>query len=237
MQVLLDSLPVLLISVFAPLTAWFAVQRSRHPVVWFVFGALLGPIALALVVLGPPGRCPYCATPVRGWVSTCSTCGLPMGDVRERRVDPATGATLESDQPPAGKAGGSRSPRARAGPSRAVGRSETTRPSDAALAEVLATGIYLTGSANLEIGACYALARLTLPDGDLLRVFGPVDTGQITVRHEGRLDDHEVTVVNERVIISARPGRTMPTFVFKTLGGMRGMDLERAFQPVSVTPR
>lgn len=236
MQVLLDSLPVLLISVFAPLTAWFAAQRSRHPVVWFVFGALLGPIALALVALGPPGRCPYCATPVRGWVSTCSSCGLALGDVRERRVDPATGATLESDQPLAGKGGGSRSPRPRARPSRAVDRS-TRRPSDTAVAEVLATGIYLTGSANLEIGACYALARLTLPDGDLLRVFGPVDTGQITVRHESLIDDLEVTVVNERVIISARPGRTMPTFVFKTLGGKRGLDLERAFEPIPVTPR
>ncbi len=81
------------------------------------------------------------------------------------------------------------------------------------------------------------MARLTLPDGDLLRVFGPVDTGQITVRHECPIDDLEVTVVNERVIISGRPGRTMPTFVFKALGGKRGLELERAFEPVAVTPR
>ena len=101
--------------------------------------------------------------------------------------------------------------------------------------QVLSTGIYLSGSAGLEIGACYALARLPAPEGDRFRVFGPVDTGQITVRHERLLSDVEVTVMNDRVIISGRNDRSSPTFVFQAIGGMRGEDLERAFASAPIS--
>lgn len=94
--------------------------------------------------------------------------------------------------------------------------------------EVLATGIYLTGNAGLEIGACYALARIPGPDGDRLRVFGPVDTGQITIRHEVPLEDFEITGVDGRVIISGRDRRSSLTIVFRVIGGMGADGLERA---------
>jgi len=46
--------------------------------VWFVFGAVLGPIAVLLLFAAPPGRCWMCDTPVRGWVSICAACGAPL---------------------------------------------------------------------------------------------------------------------------------------------------------------
>ncbi len=46
----------------------------------------------------------------------------------------------------------------------------------------------------MEVGACYALARVE----DRIRVFGPVDTGQLTVRHELPLDQAEVVALEDR---------------------------------------
>jgi len=208
----LDNLPLLLVaSVFAPLTAWFAAQRSRHPGIWFVFGALLGPVAMGLIAIAPPGRCPACAEPVHGWVTTCAHCGRPLVGPWEPDMSEAVIAPFDA-------------------PVAAVEGTQLRT------AEVLSTGIYLSGNAGLEIGACYALARLPTQDGDRFRVFGPVDTGQITVRHERLLTDLEITVVNERVIISGRHDRSSPTFVFQTIGGMSGEDLERAFAPVPLSP-
>ncbi len=222
MQVLLDNLPLLLVaSVFAPLTAWFAAQRSRHPGIWFVFGALLGPVAIGLIAVAPPGRCPACTARVHGWVTTCTGCGRPLGPVWEPAMSEAV--VGPADAPVVAVEAARRRPR----------RPVTQTPISA---EVLSTGIYLSGNAGLEIGACYALARLPAPDGDRFRVFGPVDTGQITVRHERLLTDLEITVLNERVIISGRQDRSSPTFIFQSIGGMRGKDLERAFAPVPLGP-
>lgn len=90
--------------------------------------------------------------------------------------------------------------------------------------DVLSTGVYLSGNAGLEVGACYAISR----DGDRLRVFGPVDAGQLTVRHEAMVDDVDVTAMDDRVIITGRDGRSGVAFVFRTIGGMRAVDLELA---------
>ena len=76
--------------------------------------------------------------------------------------------------------------------------------------EVLSTGVYLSGNAGLEVGACYAISR----DGDRLRVFGPVDAGQLTVRHEGPVDEFDVTAMDDRVILTGRGGRSSVAFVF-----------------------
>jgi hypothetical protein len=65
-------------AVFGPLSGWFAGRRDRHPVVWLAFGALLGPLALLLLYVAPPGRCSMCDTPVRGWASICAVCGAPL---------------------------------------------------------------------------------------------------------------------------------------------------------------
>jgi hypothetical protein len=73
------------------------------------------------------------------------------------------------------------------------------------------------------------LARVPGLDVDRLRIFGPVDTGEISVRYEGPIDTFEVTALDDRVIISERHGRAPLMCVFRALGGMRGADLERAF--------
>ena len=91
---------------------------------------------------------------------------------------------------------------------------------------MLSTGVYLSGNAGIEVGACYAIAR----DGDQLRVFGPVDAGQLTVRHEGPVRDFDVTAMDDRLIISGRAGRSTLAIVFRTIGGMRAADLESALR-------
>jgi hypothetical protein len=99
-----------------------------------------------------------------------------------------------------------------------------TTPEEITAGEVLSTGVYISGNAGLEIGACYAIAR----DGDQLRVFGPVDAGELKVRHEGAVLDFEVTAMDDRVIISGREGHSSLAIVFRTIGGMRAADLELA---------
>jgi hypothetical protein len=49
-----------------------------------VFGAILGPAALALLHLAPPGRCWSCAAPTQGWLTLCPWCGE---DIREPAPD------------------------------------------------------------------------------------------------------------------------------------------------------
>jgi hypothetical protein len=99
-----------------------------------------------------------------------------------------------------------------------------TGEEDPSTGDVLSTGVYISGNAGLEIGACYAIAR----SGDELRVFGPVDAGQLTIRHHGAVGDFDVTAMDDRVIISGREGRSSLAIVFRTIGGMRAADLEAA---------
>ncbi len=64
---------------FGLAAAWLARRRERVPAAWAVYGAILGPVALTLLWLAPPGRCRVCRSSVRGWTSTCTWCG---SDVR-----------------------------------------------------------------------------------------------------------------------------------------------------------
>jgi hypothetical protein len=74
-------------SVFGPLSGWLAGQRMRNIALWGVFGIILGPIAPALLLSAPPGRCAACRWPVAGWGGRCAACGA---DVR-------TGASMTTD--------------------------------------------------------------------------------------------------------------------------------------------
>lgn len=214
MQLAPDSLlvPVVVAAgVFAPLSGWFAVRRSRQPLIWFVFGALIGPLALALLALAPPGRCPSCAAPIDGWPATCRQCGRALGPdgaaaLAAPTPAPGVGAPVSLIDPVAG----------------------TAEATPSLTGEIVSIGVYVSGNAGLEIGATYALSRAPGPNGDRLRVFGPVDAGQITVRHEGPLDAFDVTGVDDRVIVSRRDGHSDLVCVFRALGGKRGTDLERA---------
>ena len=251
---------VLLAGIGAPLAGWYATRRARNPGIWFVLGALTGPIALALLALAPPGRCPECDSAIDGWAAVCDRCGEPL-DARVRPASPATSvpaadvqsgsstvapgeASYRLPRPvalptPIASARSSAGRDARSGwPDRpmaspmSLGIRPTFTPSnyvaatmaDPPTGDVLSTGVYLSGNAGLEVGACYAISR----DGDHLRVFGPVDAGQLTVRHEGHIDDVDVTAIDDRVIITGRDGRSGVAFVFRTIGGMRAADLELA---------
>lgn len=60
--------------VFGLASARVAKGRDRIELVWFVFGAILGPIALLLLWAAPPGRCRSCMTPTCGWLPVCGWC-------------------------------------------------------------------------------------------------------------------------------------------------------------------
>lgn len=101
--------------------------------------------------------------------------------------------------------------------------------------EILTIGVYLSGNARLEIGARYGLARVAGQGGDRLRIFGPVDTGEITVRYEGLIDGLEVTGLDDRVIITERGGPSPLMCVFRALGGLGGAHFERALGEGQIT--
>jgi hypothetical protein len=261
-QGVLEGIPIVLVllaGIGAPLAGWYATRRLRNPGVWFFIGALTGPIALGLLALAPPGRCPVCDTPVRGWPTLCDHCGVRLQDGEEpvspMADNPATAAAVavtrsdRATEPPQAPfapptpIGSARTAVRRDGKSSWPDRpmaspmSLGTRPTftasnyvaathapEATAGEVLSTGVYISGNAGLEFGACYAIAR----DGDRLRVFGPVDAGQLTVRHEGPVHDFDVTAMDDRVIIAGREGRSSVAIVFRTIGGMRAADLELA---------
>lgn len=271
MQGVLDGIPIVLVllaGVGAPLAGWYATRCARNPAVWFVLGALTGPLALALLVFAPPGRCPMCDATVEGWAFSCDRCGAslrfesigePGPALDEERpgdaVAPVAFRTIGSRTSPAevGRQVSSSVAPTPIGAARASMRRETrtdwpnrpmvsptslgirptftasnyvaaTTSDEITAGEVLSTGVYISGNAGLEIGAAYAIAR----DGDQLRVFGPVDAGELKVRHEGAVLDFDVTAMDDRVIISGREGRSSLAIVFRTIGGMRAADLELA---------
>lgn len=252
---------VLFIGIGAPIAGWYATRRARNPGIWFVLGALIGPIALLLLAASPPGRCPECDAVIDGWPAECDRCGEPLPawirpsapavGARERAYLASSPPASAPGNPPyepsrpvalptpiASARGNARRETGAGWPDRAMvsPMSLGVRPSftpsnyvaatmaDPPSGDVLSTGVYLSGNAGLEVGACYAISR----DGDRLRVFGPVDAGQLTVRHEGRVADVDVTAMDDRVIITGRDGRSGVAFVFRTIGGMRAADLELA---------
>lgn len=259
-----DTIPIILVmvaGVAAPIAGWYAGTRARNPAIWFVLGAITGPVALTLLAVAPPGRCPTCDEPVTGWPAVCERCGdelparlstgpalppLPAIDDTARPsgratvTRPATGTSrpMVLPTPIETARSGSRRDTRSGWPDRpmvsptSLGTRPTITPSNYVAAtitdpppgDVLSTGVYISGNAGLEVGACYAIAR----DGDDLRVFGPVDAGQLTVRHEGPVDDFDVTAMDDRVIITGRDGRSTVAIVFRTIGGMRAADLEVA---------
>ena len=107
--------------IFAPLSSYVAGRRARSPVIWFVLGGLIGPLAVLLLLLAPPGRCPDCEARVRGWAEVCAECGSPLsGAIRARQptvVPPSTEApnmVSGSKPPPRSRLAPNTSPPARA---------------------------------------------------------------------------------------------------------------------------
>ena len=281
MSGVLGDLPIallLVVGVCAPITGWFAARRNRHPGVWFLLGALTGPLATILLAVAPPGRCPVCEAPVVGWPTWCERCharlregivpasdatnaasssttpGVAVGPGRPTAASGHTPTTSILERaalvaPPTSidsarttprretrstrpstpsRAGASQSLRSVMAPTITASNHQlATGPDEAATGDVLSTGVYISGNAGLEIGACYAIAR----KDDRMRVFGPVDAGQLTIRHEGPLADFDVTAMDDRVIIAGREGRSSVAIVLRTIGGMRAEELESALSP------
>jgi hypothetical protein len=77
------NVPVLVVLVAAAACAtmagWLAADRARNRAVWTLFGGLLGPVGIALLLLAPPGACPTCDMPTQGWPSQCRSCGHSFG--------------------------------------------------------------------------------------------------------------------------------------------------------------
>ena len=79
--------------VFGPIGAWLANRRTRNPAVWLALSAVTGPVALALLLMAPPGRCRACGEPTSGFSGTCVVCGAPARGGR-RAGRPAEGHPL-----------------------------------------------------------------------------------------------------------------------------------------------
>ena len=97
MQIIGTLLPVLAVFalVFGPIAGWLGLERQRQPIVWLVFGALLGPLAVALLILAPPGACPRCNESVAGWPSGCIHCGENLVSPVAARIGRIAGPAAE----------------------------------------------------------------------------------------------------------------------------------------------
>jgi hypothetical protein len=80
--------------IFGPITAWMAARLQRNPALWLVFGAILGPFAVAILAFAPPARCPNCAEPTAGFETRCAACG---GDVNSRTPADSGGVIADRD--------------------------------------------------------------------------------------------------------------------------------------------
>jgi hypothetical protein len=253
---LIGSASVLVVSavVFGPLTGWYAGRRDRSQLVWLVFGALLGPVALVLLAISPPGRCPACDDTVDGWPANCATCGsqlrggpAPVGvfphadwDDISARPAVATAGPAEAQMPiplPAGRA-----PRPR--PSRSgdvpigvrAGATVAIPPDHADAGEVLATGVYFGGTAGLVVGSRYAIVK----HGLQLQLLGPVDRDPSAIALERPLAGLTATAIGERLIISEGSGNRL-AIALGSFAGASGPELEVALslppeRPANVRP-
>lgn len=235
-------------AIFGPLTGWIAGRRDRNPIVWLVFGALLGPIALLILAVAPPGRCPRCDAPVQGWQARCPVCGGPLSSharaesatPRPATASAAIDATRETiarlwparrDPPapptplPVGRlARPSRTPRSDLRSGAASAHAPAGHHSVDA-AEVLATAVYFGGTARLVVGSRYLIVR----HGAVLRMLGPVDQDPSKVALERPLAGLTATAIGERLIITEGPAeRFSLTLAIGAFGGASGPQLEIA---------
>jgi len=226
-------------TLFGPVAGWFAGRRDRHPVVWLVFGALLGPIALLVLAIAPPGRCPSCDFPVEGWPSRCPNCEWPFsartrGQVGRRPlrakafgIDEGTGRRGEPSSPiplPIGRAPRARSERRGETSVGVLAGGTVARPAELHSLEatdVLATGVYFGGTARLIVGSRYAIARHSTQ----LRLLGPVDRDPAIVALERPLSAVTATAIGDRLIISEARGDRL-AIALGALAGANGPQLE-----------
>jgi hypothetical protein len=186
---------------FGAAGAAMAVQRHRSPVIWAGLGAVIGPVALVLLRIAPPGRCPMCWAPASGWTWICQWCG---SDLRSA-VDPAGagGAAMaaqsdRSDRPPAQAAPVSPTPPAARSATQTAGRL-------AGGTRVIASALYVTGSVSLRPGSWYTLE---LERGDF-RVRGPMDEDPRATPVTRPLASLEASAFEDRLVLNGMKGTVM----------------------------
>jgi hypothetical protein len=254
------SIPFVLIvvmaAVFGPVCSWLALRRARSWAVWFIFGVLLGPIAVGLLLAAPPGRCPSCAAPVRGWPRACASCGFAFGEPptlpSERDGTPGLTlavATPESMSPPAptarsGKRGPTKSAAAAVAvdpvtseiddspetrPATRLGRRATAIPraaADGAASQTLA----IMGS-GVFVGGSDDLqigSRYFLARvGGEFQALGPIHMSPSAVAMKMKINDTETTVVADRVLITGRGRASGRTLAFAGVSMEPGMNIEQ----------
>jgi hypothetical protein len=246
-------------AIFSIGSALLAAYRRRNPFVWLMFGAILGPVAVLLLLAAPPGRCAMCGASVRGWLDLCVACGHPVRGAPTSKRDmaapqPVTAAPQTArpltewlfGMPAAeGQPTGAGEPTAMPGKAATpevatlaqrgrIGGDEATQRAplaalDAPAVRVLASGVFIGGSAGLEIGRRYEIGR---SDG-LLTVLGPVDSEPGKVQVEHALETITTTMINGRLVVSENgTSRRSFSLVFERIAGMSGEDLEASLQLV-----
>lgn len=227
------SLIVVTAAVFGPLAGWYAARRSRRPMSWLILGALLGPIAMVLLAVAPPGRCVACDAAVRGWPSRCESCGLAF-----RAREAGTGSAeppIQSDKwtddaprrlHPRSTAREAPRPRLLATEPAPV-HLATGPPAEPHAAmdpgEVMATGVYFGGSVRLVVGSRYAVVR----HGSILRLMGPLDRDPSAVAIECSLDRVIATAIDDRLVVSDSQLNGL-AFALGGLAGATAIQLEAA---------
>lgn len=217
---------------FGTLAAWLAARQQRNPAVWLVFGALLGPIAVALLIAAPPAVCPTCSERTVGFEQICSVCGFSL-----RRsppvVTPVMGALAVPTESRVDEAGGGdgRAGRwlrsvpdaeaiAAAADQAQAASADTSRLSAVGSHRPAATSANTSGSAAgtdrevtiLAIGVfvqgsegLLAGARYLIARiNDRLRVMGPVDAATKQVELDLPLAGVEANAIGDRLVISGR---------------------------------
>lgn len=213
--------------------ARLASKRRRSVPAWAVLGAILGPVALILLLAAPMGHCPMCWAPVRGWVSWCAWCGSDVRHPPRSEVEPPRMPTPEAAPTPRGVAAARPGPtptratlaaaarRASAAPARTTAsRSADTRsatriasPSSVTTTgpgaiEILASGVYVTGSVGLRAGSWYSLEF----EGDVFRVRGPLDEDARAIAVTRPLEALEALAFNGRLVVNG-PRETVMVFM------------------------
>lgn len=86
--------------VFGPATSLAAARSQRNPALWLAFGAVLGPVALLLVLMAPPARCRACGEPTSGFAADCDICGADVRLGRPGHGSPDHPTPAADDLPP-----------------------------------------------------------------------------------------------------------------------------------------
>jgi hypothetical protein len=234
---------------FALAAGRYAAMRDRRVVPWMIFGAILGPIALIVIRIAPPGRCGTCRAPTAGWLTICRWCANdvtvdPAAPTTPRVAPvpdtPATVTPLPSTLP-------TTRPMAAAPPpvplhlAEPEARPTTLRPvpsvpppvtaTEVDRLTILASGVFVTGTVGLQVGSRFTITNT----GSRLRITGPDDQDPTKVAFEWPLADLEATGLNDRLILTqAGHVRRNVVLVFMALAGSTPADCAAAIEEAGV---